>query len=286
MTTPTKFFICGRNLADSAAISATVAAVATLPLTHLQNSDRDFVWRSSSDAAVDLIFNLEGGLSDRINFCHLSRHNLETAATWRVQLYPTYDASGAASYDSGTVDAMDAATLSDLDWGVDPLGGQVFDGFPRFSTVYFMENTATVINSVRITITDTGNSDGYVEAARVYFGRGVEMGRGLATLDPQWDEGTKQKRTDGGSLSSDGAENFRKMALTVKNLTAAERAELMDVARYAGMRRDVFASAYPGAGGELQRDHEGIWRFTAMPKFPPTPGVVDAWSTTMQLAEG
>lgn len=267
MTNPSRFFYCARNLADEAVITGTVAAVSSLPLTNLQNSDRDFVWRSTNDNAQDLIFNLSNTTSQRINFVCLWRHNLETSATWRVRLYTSYDASGAAAYDSGDVAALDSATLGELDFGVDPLGGPAFNGMPRFSVVYFMENTATVINSVRITITDTGNSAGYVEASRVYFGRGTELTYNWENLHVNWQENTKQGRTDGASIYSDGSEGFRELQADLKWVHENDRAGLMDAMRYSGMRRDWFMSGKPGVGGEEERDQTMIARITKMPNL-------------------
>lgn len=271
MTTPANVFLCGRNLLsevqDSDITQSGGTALSTMPLANLKRSSRARVWRNNSDAVTDLIVSCRNTTSERVNFVHLSRHNLETAATWRVRMYTSYDASGAASYDTGDVAALDAATLGDLDWGVEALGGRIFNGFPRFSTAYFMENTATVINSIRVTITDTGNSSNYLEASSLYFGRGVELDHNWENLHGKWSEGTKLGRTDGGSILSDGAAVYRDIQLDLKWVTEADRAELMDLLRSAGMRRDWFVAGKPGVGGEEERDSTGIFRLSAMPNI-------------------
>lgn len=286
MTTPNRFFMCGRNLSDEATITATVSAVSTLPLSNLQRTSHARVWRNSNSASVDIILSFLGTTSERLNFLHLNRHNLEPAALWRVRTYATYDATGATFYDSGAVLAVDGATLSTLDWGVDPPGGSIFNGFPISSTMWFMERS-DVVNSVRVTIDDTGNSDGYTQASRIYTGRGFEFSRNMRSLDPQWEENTKQGRTDGGTITADGKPGFRKMMASFQNLNLTERAELMDIQRYAGMRRDLFASAFPDAGGEIARDHEAIWRVGSMFKISPMPGIAsnDSWAASIPFVE-
>lgn len=286
MTTPTKFFLCARNMADEALITPSVAAYASLPASNLRRSSRSRVWRSSSAASVDLLFTWSNtSNSERINFVSLSRYNLEPAATWRVRAYPTVDGSGAASYDSGTVAAYDAATLGSLDFGVAPLGSGAFDAFlgQMASVFYFIENTATVINSVRITITDTTNSAGYVEASRAYIGRGIELAYNPKTLRMRWNEDTQQERSDGGTLTSDGSLAFREIGADLEWVTAAQRAELMDMCRWAGMRKDWYISARPGVGGEEERDHQMICRATQMPEMSTL--LYNTWSSQFKFAE-
>lgn len=273
MTTPVRFFICGRNLVDEANITGSASAVSTLPLSNLKLSSRARVWRSSSDAEQDLVFDFEPTTSVRVNFVAMLRHNLETNGTWKNQLFSDYTGGGGSPASSllyaGTTDyAIDYATLGDLDFGVDDLGGGSYSGFlgQRNSVQYFMQNTASVVNSVRTTITDTGNSANYVEASRFYIGRGFELTHGASKIDLSWKEDTTQHRTDGGSLLSDGSLAWREMEIEAK-LTSAERAELMDMFRWAGMRKDLFVSGFPGVGGEKERDYMMMCRFKEMPRI-------------------
>lgn len=279
-TKPSKFFICGRNVVDEVAdadIECSESAVATLPLRHLKNSDRDFVWRSSSADDQDLVVSFEATLSARVNFVCLHRHNGETNAKWRSQLYSDYEGGASASptpllYDSGLDFMLDYDSFGDLDFGVEPLGGGSYSGFlgQRTSVHYFMENVSDVINSVRVSFNDSGNSAGYVQASRLYVGRGFELAHGAQKIDLSWREDTSHKRTDGGSLLSDGSLTWREMEVEAK-LTAAERSELMDMFRWAGMRRDLFVSGYPGVGGEKERDYMMLCRFKEMPRITATP---------------
>lgn len=276
---PSKFFICGRNIVaelDDDEITCSESAVSTLPLRHLKNSDRDFVWRAANDNQMELIFGFESTLSARVNFVLMHRHNLETNGQWKNGLYSDYVGGGGSPASSLLLEhaleyAIDYATLGDLDFGNEPLGGGSYSGFlgQRTSVQYFMENTATV-NSVKSTLIDTGNSAGYLQASQFFIGEGIELTHGAHKIDLRWVEDTEHKRTDGGSILSDGSLTWREMDVDAK-LTAAERAEFMDMLRYSGMRKDVFVSAYPGVGGEKERDYMMICRFKEMPRITATP---------------
>lgn len=480
MTVPSRFFLCAKNMADYGTLTAT-SAVATLPVSNLQNSRRARTWRSSSAVLQELKLTWSGYNSERINFAMLNRHNLEPNARWYVQGYSTYDWTGTAIFDNSWVNYLpqsnnfattwfqggtgtevqnvnglggelnvawtltdtDAAittywdqtlvtsagvqiafsvrikkkvvldvapyvavefnsggspraaivihpvtgaivsagnvgyetgteciseptdndfwkatvvltapvgttavtvfvipafntdasasgnvaatgstvftdaqvevgalthdvtrtttvavrsgplcysspTLGSLDWGVAPLGstGQL-DSFigQRYSVAYFLENTA-VVNSLKVTLVDTGNSAGYLEASRLYTGKGTEFAYNPSTLACKWNEHTAQERMDGGSLASDGASSFREMVADISWVNEADRSVLMDMYRFAGKRLDLFASARPGLGGnssEEERDHTGIWRFRDMDDLSTV--MYQIWKARLQLTE-
>lgn len=189
----------------------------------------------------------------------------------------------ASSVRSGPL-AVDIYTLGDLDWGIAPLGSSVFDGFlgQKHSVAYFAENT-TAINSLKVTIRDPDNEQGYIEASRLYMGRGIELTYNPDTLSCKWDEDTKQDRSAGGSLMSDGAQPFRIMTADLGVVSNEQRGELMDMFRFAGKRLDVFASARPGVGGEEERDHTGIWRFQSLDDLSVL--TYQLWKSRVQLTE-
>lgn len=275
---PSKFFICGRNAVANvrdSGITGTEPAEEALPLRHLKTADRDFVWQSANANEQDVVVSFESTLSPRANFVFLHRHNLETAGYWRTQLMSDYS-GGAGSptpllHDGGFDKAIDFLTLGQLDFGGQALGGGSYSGFmgQRASVQWFMHNS-DLVNSVRMTLRDTGNSAGCVRAAMLYIGEGIELENGALKIEMGWREDTEHKRTDGGSLLSDGALTWREMEVETM-LAEEERAYMMDTWRYAGMRKDIFVSAYPGVGGEKERDYMMVCRFKDMPRVSATP---------------
>lgn len=283
---------CARNMADEATIAATSAEV-TLPASNLKLTTRARVWRSTSAAAQNIDLHWNGNVG-RFNFVRLERHNLENDATWRILAYPNADWTGTPVYDSGTLDAYDAATLGELDWGFEPLGSSIFDSFlgQKFSQHYCGAGgvpgaVLTTYNplSMRITVTDTGNSAGYVQASRLYIGRALELTYNPDSCTFAWMEDTKQARSSGGTLRSDGLNTFRQISVGLGIITEAQRAELADAVRFAGMRKDWMLDVYPDASGERARDYSMVGRLVSSPQFTERGGFVDFHSSGLVLQE-
>lgn len=279
-----KLRMCVKNAFDPdlATLTSSPAAETSLPVTNLQIPARARVWRSTS-AAEQVIYATWDGAGHYLNFLGLFRHNLESAATWRVQAYS--DAAWTTEvYDSGTVDAIDADTLGELDWGVDELGASVFDGFlgQMFSLIYF---TRVLALSVKITITDTGNSAGYVQASHLFGGDYTEFAYSARTAGLAWREDTELVRSNGGSLRSDQGVAFRELQLDLAAVASTDRSTLMDMLRYAGRRKPVFAALYPGSGGELERDYTVIGKILDLPDVTNDVERYNLWATRIRLGE-
>lgn len=252
--------LCVRNAIDEATLTANPAMRTTLPPSNLQIPARARVARSvDATVAQDIKFTWNGA-GYNLNFLMLSRHNLEPGSTWRVRLFDSQDWSGVAIYDSGTVTAVDGATLGDLDFGVDLLGAGEFDAWlgQQYSILYFSRVRAL---SGIVTITNVGNAYGYVEASRLFAGDYLEAAYNPAALDFAWVDNTEQSRSAGGSARSDGEIAYRSLSADLNFVTADERSSVADYLRYAGRRKDVFISVFPGVGGEKERDHTLIGRF-------------------------
>lgn len=280
---PTNLVLCARNALDAATLTATPPLVATLPPRHLQIPARALVGRTTSTADQLIPFTW-GGQGWYMTFLTLNRHNLEAGATWRVQLFS--DAAWTnLIYDtrvSGTdIPAFDYLSLGQLDWGVTPLGSSVFDGFlgQQYSLVYIPRVLAL---SGIVTISNSGNSAGYMEASRLFGGDAIEFSWNPENADFGWDEDTAQSRTDGGSLRSDGKVAFRTLDLKLTLKDEIQRAQLAEVLRYAGLRKDMFLSLYPGQGGRLERDHTGIYKLSG--KLPKLSLAAGAFNQKTQLS--
>lgn len=272
------------NATDTAVISdGNANIVATLPQDNLKKSQRTKVVRTSD--VNDLILNLDwAGLGKNVSGVGLMRHNLTSSATWRIQAWDGQNQTGTEVYDSGTIAATSVKSLGDLDWGVDPLGASVFDGWDEdnvFSTHWLTQITPL---SMRITVSDGTNTDGYLQASRLFIGvastPSVNVNFGLKSL---WQENTKQFRSEGGSLRSDPKPQYRQFILSMDNLTAGERSGFFENVRVVGKRQDFLVSVFPEFEGAQERDYTMSCKFTAMPTF--TYKSHDVHKTTFNLVE-
>lgn len=248
------------NAADEATLTASPAVAATLPVTNLQLQSRAKAMRTTSTADQQILGTWTS--AQVLSAVVLWRHNLTSAATWRLELFDAASQAGNTVYDSGAVVAAPPKALGDLEWGVDPLGASVFTGWElAYSDLWF---TPVVALSFRLTISDATNPAGYFQASRLLLGRYLETETGQSFgYRLTWEEATTLERTDGGTLRSDGADPYRVLELSLEWLTEGERAKFAEMFRRVGRRRDFFVSLFPGSDGARERDYALVGKLTA-----------------------
>lgn len=143
----------------------------TLTLANLLTDDLAAVARSATDSNADTIINIDHGAAAATSVIALVRHNMRSAATWRVRVSPNADMS-APVYDSGTIPVWpeqwaagvlpaghpNAATRLLTDAQINALVP------PRDAVHVFTEVTARYR---RIELFDSSNTDGYVQIGRL-----------------------------------------------------------------------------------------------------------------------
>lgn len=244
--------LCPENAIESALLTATPDLLPSFPVSSLKLPRRSRPARSTSTAVQQFHFTWEGQ-GKVMNFMTLMPHNIETGGTWRVQLFS--DAAWTNQiYDSTSIVAYDTLTLGQLRWGISTLNEGIFSNFGglRFSVVYFPLVTA---GSGIVTVSNVGNSDGYIEASQLYGGNAMELQWNPEKLSGGWKENTAQKRSRGATLASDAESAFRGFTMDI-NFTDELQAEKFDeLFLTAGLRKQIFVSLFPGAGGKRERNH-------------------------------
>lgn len=228
------------NDADDATLSASPAAVTTLPAANLQNPSRAYIWRSTSTAAQTLLGDFDSLVS--VSGVALVRHNLSASATWRFRLYASTGQTGSLLYDSGTVSLL---TINASLWFT------LVQGCRSFSLV----------------LTDAAAVD-YMQASRIFIGRSFEplhnMAYGLS-LSSQTD--SVQRRTEAGSQRTEYHGSYKRWSFRLEILNETERPQLFDALRVDGLREDMFLSCFPGSGGALEGQYSGQVKLTRMPEI-------------------
>ena len=257
------------NAVDSAVAVVTDAGgniLSTLPATNIQLPQHTKTVRTTNLAnmSVDIDW---GGATKRVDGVAIVRHNLSSAANWRVRLYGGHNQTGSILYDN-TETALPINDVDDENWGSDPTATNVFqywENSDKFSQMFFTQVNAL---SARITLIDAANPDGYMQVGRLFMGvvatPSINIGLGL---NSGWQEATKQFRTEGGTLRSDPKPQFRSFSLTMNDLTHGERSGFNEMVRQVGMRKDWFVDVFPDEGGGQERDYTMACKFSTMPKF-------------------
>lgn len=266
------------NAIDTATLSASPAFLASLPLENVQDPARGRVARTPGLAVQSITGNLAAAA--RLSALVISHHNLSVAASVRLRCWRDHNQAGPLMYDSGAV-ALGSGMIA---WGTFAWGdpGMPNDDFtPRLAAHYF---AAVVAASFSLEITDTANTDTYLEIGRLVLGDlwrpefNIALGGELS-----WADGSKQSRTDGGSLRTETRAQWRRWSFDLSYLSDTERAELMAKLRGAGLAADLFVSCAPGAGGAQERDAQGLAKIVQMPSLSQVQSA--RWATKLVLEE-
>jgi hypothetical protein len=246
------------NVADQATLTASPALAASLPVTHLQDRRRAYVARTTSTASQTILGTWPA--LRWLSAAALCRHNLSPTATWRLELFDGVNQTGTTVYDSGAVAAVGTIPLGELDWGASPFGAtwRLGHSQPLQSVLWF---TPVEARSLRITLADASNPDGYMQASRLVMGtyweleNNVDYGAALA-----WVDNSELSRTAGGTLRNNPVEMYRELTLPFSWLTQADRGRMVDLLRRSGRSGEILVSMYAAEGGKLERDHTLLGR--------------------------
>ena len=248
-----------RNLVDTATVTASPALLAGLPATNLQTQQRNRSARTTSTASQD--FSFSWPTAQTIDMIAMRRFNLTAAAqmacpTYSDSAFTTSIAANAAANCFGYtgLDANDILTESDF---------ILLKNFARFPTL------SSVVQSLKVTVTDAANPDGYFDISRMFIGKLKELfyqvsySGALLTMD----DASTQRRMDDGSLVSDKRFKFRKLEINQNYCAPSDWASILSALRFVGKDKDVFISVFPTAGDYTEVYYQGAFKFTGMSAF-------------------
>lgn len=241
-----------RNLADEATLSASPALVTTLPETNLQFQERFKTARSTSLASQEL--RLSWPSAQSIDTACVRMHNFTAAAQIA---HPTYtDSAWATPKDTNAAancfaytgfDALDVLTDADF---------RLLKNSSRDLTL------RTDIQSMKFTITDAANPDGYFDVSRLFVGKRFE----LAYNPPEggvpmtFVDSSTQGRMDDGSLVSDKRAKYRRIELSQEWMSSADWAAMLAGIRRVGRDKDFWVSVFPGDGTYMEAYFQGAFK--------------------------
>ncbi len=231
----------------------------TLPLTNLQTTALGTVARSTNDSNSSTIINVDYGAAQAISVVALVRHNLRSAAQWRIRGSAASDMSGAV-YDSGTVNV----------WGVQWPTNTLPSGHPNASTRLLTDAQINALNPKRdavkvfseatarywrIEIFDDTNADTYVEIGRLVMAPRFQPSANIA---PGAEFGFLDSTNVGRALSGvryyDTRPTGRTLSLSLQNLPTTEAtAVARDMLEALGQSGQVYIVTDPSDTELLQR---------------------------------
>ncbi len=258
------------NKFDNAVIEASTAATA-LPVANLVDQLRKKVWRSvgTSGVYIDVDFGAGG---DYCNSIGILGDNLSYSA--QVQITASDVAAGASELLDSTWDVYETI------WGAGEggagehgAGGVLIDDAVRqalLTDIIFYKTFAQVSARYwRITFLDADNSDGYIQAGRVYLG---------IYFEPQfnfgygWQFGIKDEskvtESIGGQKWVDLKGERYTLALSLKYINNAEKYwSIIDMMRRYGIRKDIIVVLTPDGQASERLFTTLYGRFTKLPRI-------------------
>ena len=138
--------LLARSVADSGFMVAD-SELGDFVIENIQSAQADLAWRGDSASAVKIQINLKA--AETIDTMALCLHNLTSAATVTVDLYDS---------------RVNPALLSTTE----TVGGA--GTIPQYKNLVMSLTSTAGVKEVDITITDTDNSDGYIQVRRLKMG--------------------------------------------------------------------------------------------------------------------
>ncbi len=237
---PETFTIAIANpiLGDAATLNG-AEAVDGFPISNLQITQPSEVWRPSD--ITNAFVTIDLGSQASVNLVAMLYTNLSSAATWRVR--------GASTSAGAVTAAPDYDTSAITAWAQTDLGDWDF-----VHAINWFGETPRTLRYWRVDVIDTGNSDGHVQAGRLYIddawqpSSNIDLGWSLG-----WVDQTKRSRATSGAIWPTARTPWRALDFRLDLLDEDDMYdEAFDLDRLRGGSGDVFVMRDPTSSKRLQ----------------------------------
>jgi len=237
------------NVADLATITSFTSVGSPMDETNLSSEIKTEVWRSTTLTPY-IIHDWDVNVQS-INCVILPCTNLTSSSTIRVRLY---DVADVLLYDSTVIPAV---LSSDIYSGTQTYNVNLFPYGFLSKTAVWLPSTITNVSNMRIDLSDTSNTAGYIDCSRILAGvyweptYHIENGIQLNIVDE-----SSTSRTNAGNLISDRGFIFDKISFNYALLTEADKSTLANIIRSVGVHKNFFISVFSGSSsGTEEHDY-------------------------------
>jgi hypothetical protein len=222
-----------------------IGTLTTVPTANLQKDSKSLVWRSTgTTATLTVNFNI----SKTVRGVVLPFTNLTSTATINVTL------TGGSVYTTGTVLACPYAQTDSWDTSYLPTGANSYAyGSGTYARAWFP--SALPCAGLTITITDTNNTAGYIEASRLiigdYWSPTHNTSFGLTSAPKSL---SSSMRTESGDLVTNRGIQYNSMNFDLTWLTPADRAVFTKIIKANGINKPLLISLFPDASEDYDKE--------------------------------
>lgn len=225
------------NIADSATLTANKTAGSTLA-SNLQDDRKGRIHRSTD---TNVSYTLTWSTPQLVSCAALAFTNLSANASMRLWGYTNIgDTTPVLEAWASIAAPFDARA----DGSKQPPGVSLFAyGVSTYAAAY---TAPTSISQAVITLFDSTNPVGYVEASRLIVGNhwspgyNPDFGAGLGFVD-----NSKNQRSEAGDLLTDAGTRAKKLTMNLSMMSEADRRQMVNIWRGNGLGKGVFVSLFP-----------------------------------------
>jgi len=243
--------VVSENVGQTAVLTAS-SEVGDLLVGNLQLSSKTLIWRTAgTSASVTATYPAQNTACVSLPIC-----NLTSTATMQVEVY----FGGGVVYDTGAILCCEYTTIEKIDFADGPLNANTFNyGGGSYATVFYPS-----INSDKIvaTITDTNNTNGYIEASYIVVGDtwspvlNCDYNAALTFKDT-----TKSKRSDSGDLRVTRGARYKSLAFSLGLMSAVDRIALTNIFVRNGSSIETYVSIFPESPDAQEKQVYQVYGF-------------------------
>lgn len=262
--------------------------LSTLPLNNTKNRRLSKLARSTNILTSSTKFDIDMGASTTVGCVALIAHNLSVGATVRIQGDDANDFSSIV-YDSGDTYMWPSGMIpqSLLEWEEDnfwlgTISQQAIAGY-KTPFIHFLPVQQN-LRYWRVLITDTSNSDGYINLGRVFIGAAfvptynISYGRGLVVNDASAIETSLT-----GEEFFDQKQRYRVHTLSLDFLSRTEAyTNILDMQRNIGTTGEILISLDPDDTSNVPR-HSFMGRLQSI--SPVLEASFEVFTNQMEIRE-
>ena len=227
-----------QNVADTSTITASTTAGVTAAV-NLKKDAKSLIWRSTGTSAT---LTVAFGASRTIRGVILPFTNLTSTATINVTC------TGGSTTSTGTILAAPYAQTDSWDSTYLPIGANSYAyGSGTYARVWFA--SAQTCTGITITLTDTSNTAGYIEASRLiigdYWSPTFNTSFGLISAPKSL---STSNRTESGDLVTNRGIQYNTMSFDLAWLNPSDRTIFSKIIKSNGINKGLFISLFPNNG--------------------------------------
>lgn len=246
--------IVNQNLVSLATLTSSTTEV--LELNNVKDDTKSNIWRNDAKTSetITAVFSSAVPVS-MLSFVYC---NFTAESTMQVKMYDTNGTN--LLHDTTAVQCVPPIDFDTVDWGEDSNGINAFSyGGGTYSTIWLPNH---FVDKLEITISDSTNSNSYLEAGILVIGRywspdtNASYSAEINNLDL-----SKKIKNEAGDIIIDRGPRGKTMTFSLEHLNVNNRIKVMNMIKNNGKSTPLFMNLYPEIDDTILEQESQIYGF-------------------------